>query len=134
MNSRLLAADDRLKGIIERLDPGVHRFWPLKIVMPRGIDYPAPYFGMLIGRFLDSFSPEQSDPEAFQASRGLFHVSIDQKAVFARLAYSGHLIGSAHLWRERRMLTPEVMMSDELQAAIGEAGLRLPKHFKVSVI
>src|SRR5207245_173725 len=68
LTDRLLAVDATLKEIIETLEPGVHQFWPIRMPMPRGKDYPVPYYAMIIGRFIDSFVPEQS--EFNQTSRG----------------------------------------------------------------
>ena len=36
--NRLLAVDASLKETIERLEPGVHQFWPLRITVPKGQD------------------------------------------------------------------------------------------------
>lgn len=61
LNSRLLAVDASLKEVIETLEPGVHQFWPIRITMPKGKEYPVQYYGMVIRRFLDSFLPDQSE-------------------------------------------------------------------------
>ena len=53
--------DKALKDIIETLEPGVHQFWPIRIQTYKGIDHPTPYFGFVVGSFLDAFSPEHSD-------------------------------------------------------------------------
>ena len=37
-------------------------------------------------------------------------------------------VAGAHLWRERRLLEPNVFLSDELQAEIARRGLRIPRH------
>jgi hypothetical protein len=47
---RLLAVDATLKEIIEGLEQGVHQFWPLRIIMPKGNELPVPYYGMVIHR------------------------------------------------------------------------------------
>ena len=51
LNERLPAVDRNLKDSIERLEPGVHQFWPIKITMPKDKEYPVQYYGMVIRRF-----------------------------------------------------------------------------------
>ena len=43
-----------MKRAIENLEPGVHQFqfWPIRIVMPKGREYPVPFYGTVIRRFL----------------------------------------------------------------------------------
>lgn len=45
----LLAVDAALKDMIETFEPGVHRFWPLKITQPRGEGHPGAFFGFVPG-------------------------------------------------------------------------------------
>ena len=131
--NRLLAVDATLKEIIESLEPGVHQFWPLRITQPKGNEFPSPYYGMVIRRFIDSFVPEQSLFQ--QASEG-------SSAFFARFPTKGigdltvlkRASAGAHLWRERRLLQPNIFLSDELQAEIVRRGSRLPRHHQLKVI
>jgi hypothetical protein len=131
LNGRLLAVDATLKEIIETLEPGVHQFWPLRITLPKGEEYPGPYYGMVIRRFIDSFVPEQSDA---RQSEDVFFAKGPTKKDYGNLAVSKSAIAGAHLWRERRLLTPDVFFSDELQAEIARRGLRIPKHHQLKGI
>ena len=133
------AVDEDLKNIIERLEPSVHQFWPLQIVMPNGDGHPNRYYGMMVLRHLDSFMPEQSDPDCWRG--GEIAPGINSYTVYgssredhAGLAMASSVFGSSHLWRERALMNPTLFFSDELQAAIKSAGLRIPKHFKLKVI
>ncbi len=129
LNSGVFAADATLKDIIERVEPGVHQFWPLRIVMTKDQPYPASYYTMVIGRFIESFSPEQSDPKSFiDRGRGDYSVSWGSKDRYSGLALKRSAFAGAQLWRERR-LGRLVCMSDELQAEIKRAGLRIWKHW-----
>ncbi len=65
---RLLAVSEALKSIIEDVEQEVHQFWPLKIISRRGEAYPVNYYGMVVGRFLDSFDYEQSRKENWRHS------------------------------------------------------------------
>lgn len=61
LNGRIMAVDDTLKAIIERLEPDVHQFFPLEIKLRKGKVYPKPYYIIVIGTYFDSFSPEKSE-------------------------------------------------------------------------
>ena len=135
VSNRLLAADESLKEIIEELEPDVHQFWPLRITMPMGREYPVPYYGLVIRRFLDSFKPELSDEGSWSKTEfGRYHVSMPEKKRFCGLALSQSVFDGCHLWREKSLRTPEIFMSDALQAEIDRRGLRIPKHYKLKEV
>ena len=52
----------------------------------------------------------------------------------AGLAFSSGVFGKAHLWRERRRREGLTLFSDELRAAIEQAGLRTPKLNKMKEV
>ena len=130
-----LAVDEALKEIIERLEPGVHQFWPMKITMPKGKAFPAPYFGMVIHNHLEAFCPSESDAESLVHRKTKYsdhyHAKDRKKASMAGIAISREAAGAAHLWREENLMSPDIFLSDALQAEIEKAGLRLPKMFKL---
>lgn len=132
--SRLLAVDGRLKAVIEELEPGVHQFWPIRITMPRGQEYPEPYFVLVIRQYIDSFVPEASERDAWEKTYGndnQFRVRIPTKKYVTGLALSIEAIGGAYLWREKRLVDPRVYVSDRPTAEIARLGLRIPKHFRL---
>jgi hypothetical protein len=61
LNDRILAVDEMLRAIIDRFEPGMHKFFPIEIRMPKGAVFPKKYYTLVIGQYLDSFSPENSD-------------------------------------------------------------------------
>lgn len=135
LNSRLLAVDASLKEVIETLEPGVHQFWPIRITMPKGKEYPVQYYGMVIRRFLDSFLPDQSESGSwYKAESGLYFVALPKKQLYGGLALSRDVIGTNHLWREHKLRNPVVFYSDALQAELGRRILRIPKHYKLREI
>ena len=125
--------DKALKDIIETLEPGVHQFWPIRIQTYKGIDHPTPYFGLVVGSFLDAFSPEHSDAAVTEENGSRYYISAPTKKYVDKLVLKADAIGDAHLWRDGRLDTPELFLSDRLKAAVDEAGLRIPKHFKMKV-
>lgn len=130
LTNGLLAVDAAFREILERLEPGVHMFWPLTITMPRGRVYPKPYYGMVIGTFLDSFEPGMSAEGSCRKEKGFdsYFVSYQSKKYISGLAFSKEKIGGAHLWRERRLRSPDICFSDDLRHEVARAGLRIPKH------
>lgn len=124
-----LVVDASLRDIIERLDPGIHQFRPVRITTKHDEDFPGRYFFMMIGRFIDSFSPDLSHPEHFKGEfdpvddrhrySSLFGSTFPSSFAFSRAAF-----GTAHLWREKCLWMPNVFVSDELRDAIKAAGLK----------
>ena len=133
LNSGFLAVDERLKTLIEELEPGVHDFRPIRITMPRGKDYPVPYHVLLIRQFRASFRAELSADGAWYGKPGDYTVH-DEKKAFAGSAMSSETIGGAHLWRERNLDRPKICLSDTLQGAIVKSGLRMMKHYKMKSV
>lgn len=121
LNVRLLAVDEALKNIIERLEPGVHQFWPIQIMIPKDDEYPTRYFGIVIRRFLDSFLPEKSDEGSYDFQGAGYYPKYPQKQYYNGLAMSQTVIGSAHLWRDNNLRSPQILISDELLAEITKA-------------
>ena len=134
LSERLPAVDGNLKDIIERLEPSVHQFWPIKITMPKDKEYPVQYYGMVIRFILDSFVPEKSDDGTWEAMGQGYVRFAPKKSVYSGLAMSSEKIGASHLWRERKLRAPQVYLSDLLQAEITKAGRRVPKHYKMKEV
>ena len=128
-----LAVEERLKALVEEIEPGVHDFRPIRITVPRGKDYPVPYHVLLISQFRDSFKPELSVEGAWYGKPGDYTVH-DEKKAFAGAAMSSDATVGAHLWRERHLDRPKFCISDELQDAIAKAGLRMMKHYKMKSV
>jgi hypothetical protein len=133
LNNGILAVDADLKRIIEHFEPGMHQFFPIEIVMRKNVAYPKPYFVMAIGQYLDSFSPEQSDPACWTQHEGYSSVSVDTW-LMSGLALSRQAMGRAHLWRERRITTDLYCFSDDLMSEMKRLGVRIPKPVKFKEI
>lgn len=134
LNNRMLAADEALKDVIERLEPGVHEFFPIEIRMPRGRVFPKHYHVLVIGQYFDSFSPEKSREGACQADGPDLYFIAPGKQGVAGLAFSRQVFGEAHLWRERRLREELTCLSDELKSEIDRSGLRIPNHYQMKDI
>jgi hypothetical protein len=129
------AADEAFKTIVERLEPDLHQFYPIQIIMPKGKVYSRQYYMMVIGQYLDSFSPDNCDEGAFDdRNNGYYTTRYGLKRDVGGMAFLQNTFGKAQMWSEHRLYSPEMIMSDVLQAEIIKAGLRLPKHFKMKEV
>lgn len=133
LNDRMIAVDQPLKDLIEQFEPGLHQFWPITIQMPKGQVCPKQFYGFRIARFLDAFRPDQSAAGSWRESLGSYAAD-DTKKGMSGIAFSKAEIGTSHVWREKKLIRPAIFLSDELQAAIAAAGLRLFKHYPVKEV
>ena len=134
MPNRILAVDDALKAIIEELEPGVHQFNPIKVLSSKREELWGKYHVLVISRFLTSFRPEQSSPELLKKEGYPVPIFFIPQ-VYAQMAMSAAEIQNAHLWRERGAFGGgHIFISDTLQSAIADAGLRIPPHCKAKLV
>lgn len=109
----------------------------MRIEMPKGKEFPRRYYGLLVGRFLNSFLPEKSNPDAFRTgdlSTDLFTLSGVASDNFSGVAFDGSTIGTSHLWREQKLLSIPLCLSDTLKSRIEAANLRVPKSRRITVL
>ena len=136
LSDKIFAVDERLKAVIERLEPGVHEYFPIQIRMPKGAVYPGPYFILRICQYCDAFSREDTWSESVEESEnvpGLLHLNRSKKGITG-LAFRKSAFGDAHLWRDRAFGEDLTCFSDALMAEIEQAGLHLPKHHKMKEV
>ncbi|MDW4548467.1 hypothetical protein R5H32_03780 [Defluviimonas sp. D31] len=133
--NRMYAVTGPLREIIERLEPGVHQFNPIRVLLPKGVEHPVPHYMMVVGRWLSSFRLEESDPDCLRDKRPDFSTlsSFDKKCC-AGAAMAQAVIGDAHLWRERHLSGPTFFISDRLKEEIIAAGLRLPPNHEMKSV
>jgi hypothetical protein len=142
LSSMILAVDEALKSIIERLEPGVHEFHPLEIRMPKGVVYPECYYTLRICQYFDAFSINDSAETVTREVSALYdpdtgelimpaYIAPQNPVKSQDIAVHKAVFGSAHLWRDRFFKEKLVCFSDELMAEIEKAGLRIPKHNKM---
>lgn len=133
--NRMYAVVEPLRDIIEWLEPGVHQFNPIRVLLPKGVEHPVPHYMMVVGRWLNAFRLEESDPGCLRAvDSGAPLVSPDTKAGFAGVAMAASDIGDAHLWCERKLRPATFYISDRLKDEVTKAGLRLPPHYKMKSV
>ena len=87
----------------------------------------------MIRQFLDSFDPEASKSGAWREGKGLYFADKQNQKSASGLTLSKAVIGSAHLWREKRLKSPAVFLSDALMTASNDAGLIVPVFYRMTV-
>jgi hypothetical protein len=126
----LLVVSEAFKDVVDAMERGVHQFWPMWFVAPRGKPYDATLFGF-IGARLDSFSETDSDPGSFTMTDGYPLAEYSNPKKVSGLALLKSEIGGRHLWRESRLYGLDIFFSEDLVAKLTERKMKLPKMFQV---
>jgi len=137
LSNRMWAVDAAVKRIVEQLEPDVHRFYPVAIRSPQGTVYPVQYYFLVVGRWLQSFSPEESNQESFtpQEANGAKWFSIlGYKKNVVGLALRSSVFKGANLWRERGLNEWLLCFSDLLETELAASGLMLPKYYRMKSV
>lgn len=131
LNDGLFAVSEDLMDIIEKLEPGIHQFWPIRIIMPKGIEFSIQYYAIIINTHICAFSREGSKPgswEALEADESISCPKDDKKENISDLAIRKDKVEGAHIWLDRTLLSPEIFLSNQLVAEIQDRNLTLPKN------
>ena len=128
----LLVVDVALKELIEKLEPGIHQFRPIRMSYKPEELHPGEFFTMMIGTFLTSFDPQQS--EEFKNIGGCYRSNYFNQINASKLAMKRLQFLNCHLWRERELKTPEFFVSDTLQDEIRRAGLLMPDMYRMKEV
>ena len=129
-NNRILLVSEPLKDLLEKFEAGVHQFFPIVVTDPVKGETEQNYYIFVIGNYLDSFRPYESKEKSFEQNIQLYRYE-ENKAGVEGLALAKDVMASFHIWVERRFSSPLFCLSDELKEAITEAGLVIPKHYRV---
>lgn len=129
-----VAVTDRLRSLIEVLEPGRHQFKAVKITLPSGESYPTAYFTLRVLSQLDAFDKEKSDPACWKKSIRILKIVSPKEDHAHGIALRRSVIADHHIWRG--FVSPETgisgfnfYVSDTLKTAIDAAGLKMmPFH------
>jgi hypothetical protein len=135
--SRVIAVTQRLRDLIEQLEPGVHQFRPIRVLLKRNVEHEVQHHVIVIGQYLSAFQLNQTDPDCVSVQDGGFvriKFSPNDKKGFAKLAMAQSEFGNAHIWRERKLRAGEVYISDRLKTEAEQAGMVLPACMKLKVV
>lgn len=134
--SRILAVSEPMKSFLEWLEPDVHQFFPIEVRNTRGKVYQLDYYVLVIGQYLDSFLPEKSQKDTFRknGSSIWYSITTGSKKEVTGLALSKSKFDGAHMWRERAFREWLICFSDELMAEILDAGLKMPRQWRMKEV
>ena len=135
LSDRIIAVNEQLKDIIENLEPGVHQFFRIDLHMPQAGGESSQYYTLVIGQYLESFSPPQSKPSSYVSYPkypGFYNLEKTKKGLNG-LALDHKKIGNSHLWRERAFRETLTCLSDNLKTEIENAGLDIPTCHEIRV-
>jgi hypothetical protein len=137
-NGGIVVCSGELKSIIEELDPGLHQFILIKVILKTGQDAPGTHFILNVHHTLDTIVDEMTkstkgswtlpdDPKR----HGRYLSEIAPKA--GDVTVSRTKLTKTNLWREKAY--PDIyMMSDLLHDRIKNAGMRFFKTVKAAEI
>ena len=127
----ILVVSDRAREVIERFDPGLHQFFPVRLVTKRGVEIEGPWFMMnvtvrqnsiLVEKSFVAVNPNFPDTNcSFYADSGTKDVIVD----------SSRLSPDIHFWREARF-QGSLMGSDAFVAALKAAGIRFFPSYRAT--
>jgi hypothetical protein len=129
--------DQLMKDIIERLEPGIHHFRPLRITGPNAEPYAGNHYTFIPGQYIHSFCPEQSRERNFQRTDDGRYTSLcsGDPECSAGLAFSKAIFDKAHLWCETRKFSGfDMYFSDQLVREIKQAGLKVRRLLRLKEV
>ncbi|WP_150125537.1 imm11 family protein [Sphingomonas sp. LM7] len=111
-----LCISARVRDVIERLEPGRHAFYPVRVTLPNGSSEAR--FFLHVTQTFDAVSAEHSD---WIKSSGVLWRQTGGRA--QRLVFDARMIGEAHLWINGGLRTEShYLASDRLAEAARAAG------------
>lgn len=134
LESGILAVDDNLKALIERLEPATHLFWSINIYHKNGSKTEKNYFGFIINQFFDSFIPDKSSEFYTHTNGKSYHANDFSLKCFSNICLDASIAKNKSIWRETKLISPEIMISDQLCDEIKKHGLKIFKHYKMGSI
>lgn len=104
MGQRMVS--DRLKRAIESLEPGVHQFFPVKLLRKSGESFETQYYAFHTIQILDALDDEKSNVfwmpiEGISPSRKMLTHARGEPHWVVRKA----VVAGKHFWREEKMMS-----------------------------
>ncbi len=129
LSNRIIAGSSKLVELLERLEPGVHQFFPIELKAKDGRLLSSDYHTIVIRNYRDSFV---SDPEKLAEDFSYYSnpnstALVRDARQYRKFRFEREKILGAHLWRERFFNEKLTFFSDELHRLIIESELDLPK-------
>ena len=110
-----LFVDEKFKAAVERLEPGIHQFFPVEFVWKDG-SHAAHRFWFVPCNRLDTVDRQMTTFEF----RNLWHLKGDKTK---HLVFSRAQIGDHHVWIDKFIAAPTPAISETLKAELDAAGV-----------
>lgn len=117
------AVSGTFRGLVERLEPKVHQFLPVELILGPGRTTPKNYFLLNICQKIDAVIPERSNVDAV-LNEATGNVLLHPGAGPPVWVVDGHAIKGLHLWRGARQLRDQILFSDVLMSAVRSKDLK----------
>lgn len=116
----------RFRAIVELFEPGIHQFFPIQLKSRKRVPYEEPYFLINVCQRFDSILVKGVDlPWGKIVAGGLKGMPIlSRMGTKPPLHVSRTTIAGRHLWLNRWIGAGEIMVSDQLRAALMDAKIR----------
>jgi hypothetical protein len=132
INDGINVVSSRLRDILERLDPGLHQFWPMNFRTKRGIRIEGQFHGIVVMGFARALSEDGSDllvvgPSVTPLPGGK-RVPGRRKAIIRHRGNAAVRMDSlppCHLWWDHGLWPHYLLCSNELRAEIVDRGLNV---------
>lgn len=128
--SRFLVAQQPLLDVLLELEGDALNYWPIEVLSKDGIPFDVPCYGIIPHGPLQTIIVEKSRVSIFDGDGLRLEEEFGAKNPFD-IVIDGTACGGAHIWVERKTLGQDMMISDQLDAAIKEHGLKFFKRFHV---
>ncbi len=123
------AVSQRFKDLIEKFEPGVHEFFPIKLVNGRRTEWPGNYYLMRVRTWRSALMINQSRVYWSERSDGSFYLS-PHPWTKGEIYINSRQVENSHLWRNVPCLGNKLFCSDEFYKACRAAKLKYLKWRK----
>ena len=124
--------DSKVKEAIEALEPGVHQFFPIRLLWKNG-ELAEERWALNICQRIDSVDKEKSDIKIKKTKEGVISYMLPYGNK-RKVVMIGQNIQSKHLWLDKYYTGNTAFLSDELMAAFKAAGVTGGQFDKVEAV
>ena len=121
----------RAREVIERFDPGLHQFFPVRLLTRKGVEIEGPWFTMNVTQRQNSIVVEKSHVHVNPNFPDTLCSFIPYSETRHVVVDSSRLSPDIHFWREARF-DGSLMGSDAFVAALKAAGIRFFPSYRAT--
>ncbi len=139
INGRLSVCSE-VRALIEALEPGIHQFFPVRIIRRRdnkpiyrldGRELDEPYYYFHVQCMLDAVCIEQSHVKVTQTVFGSSSMVHKVPGHYSRIVLYKDVVAGHHLWRGQYQLPDDLFFSDFLVGALKKGNFQKLQLFNL---